>query len=352
MPRWSAAQAQRWYDDRPWPLGCNFLPSTAVNSTEQWQADTFDPATIDRELGFAAELGLNACRVFLQFLVNEHDPSGHLDRIRAHLDIAASHGIDTLLVLLDDCAFGGREPSIGPQGDPVPGVHNSAWTASPGPAIALDRARWPDLERYVVDVVRAFADDDRVLGFDLYNEPGNAGQLAASLPLLEAVGGWAQALPRSRPLTVGVWNPPLWWPLEDEERRQLDDLARASIAASDVVSFHSYESVDVVRDEVATLAGYGRPLLCTEWLMRADPRPDADEEAPLSTVETVLPFLAEQRIASFHWGLVNGRTQTHLSWGSSRGAPEPGRWFHDVLRPDGSPFDAAEGDLFRQLSPR
>jgi hypothetical protein len=51
--RWTAEQACRWYERQPWLVGCNFLPSTAVNDVEMWQQETFDPATIDRELGWA-----------------------------------------------------------------------------------------------------------------------------------------------------------------------------------------------------------------------------------------------------------------------------------------------------------
>ena len=57
--RWSKEQAWEWYDKQPWLVGCNFLPSTAINQLEMWQADTFDPKTIDRELGWAESIGMN-----------------------------------------------------------------------------------------------------------------------------------------------------------------------------------------------------------------------------------------------------------------------------------------------------
>ena len=41
---------------QPWLVGCNFSPSTAINQLEMWQADSWDPATIDRELGWAEGL--------------------------------------------------------------------------------------------------------------------------------------------------------------------------------------------------------------------------------------------------------------------------------------------------------
>jgi hypothetical protein len=55
--RWTREQANEWYGTQPWLVGCNFLPSTAINQLEMWQAETFDPETIDRELGWAESIG-------------------------------------------------------------------------------------------------------------------------------------------------------------------------------------------------------------------------------------------------------------------------------------------------------
>jgi hypothetical protein len=62
---WSVEKANTWYAKHKWINGSNFTPSTAINQLEMWQADTFDPLTIDRELGYAEGIGFNAMRVFL-----------------------------------------------------------------------------------------------------------------------------------------------------------------------------------------------------------------------------------------------------------------------------------------------
>ena len=67
--RWSQEKAHTWYQEQPWLVGCNFIPSTAINQLEMWQADTFDPETITQELGWAAGLGLNAMRFYLHDLL-------------------------------------------------------------------------------------------------------------------------------------------------------------------------------------------------------------------------------------------------------------------------------------------
>ncbi|MFL5479828.1 MAG: 1,4-beta-xylanase, partial [Gemmatimonadaceae bacterium] len=49
--RWTPQHARAWADSTGWLVGSNFAPSTAINQLEMWQAATFDPQTIDRELG-------------------------------------------------------------------------------------------------------------------------------------------------------------------------------------------------------------------------------------------------------------------------------------------------------------
>ena len=56
--RWSEAKANEWYAKQPWLVGSNYIPATAINELEMWQAETFDPTTIDKELGWAEALGM------------------------------------------------------------------------------------------------------------------------------------------------------------------------------------------------------------------------------------------------------------------------------------------------------
>ncbi len=101
--RWTEAQANAWYAQQPWPVGADFLPSTAINELEMWQADTFDPVTIDRELGWAEAIGMNTMRVFLHNLLWEQDPKGFSQRIDQFLAICARHHIRPVFVLFDSC---------------------------------------------------------------------------------------------------------------------------------------------------------------------------------------------------------------------------------------------------------
>jgi hypothetical protein len=315
--RWSASRAQDWYGKQPWLVGCNFVPSTAVNDVEMWQAETFDPKTMDRDLGWAHTLGFNTVRVFLNFVVWKADPGGLKKRFDQFLGIADRHHIKTMVVLLDDCFK--QNPHVGKQDDPVPGVHNSQWVASPGEGMVKNPGDWAVLEQYVKDMVHAFAHDRRVVVWDLYNEPSQ------SLALVEEVFRWAREVAPDQPLTSCVYGGSC-------DPAKLADL-------SDIISFHNYSDLPEVKKMVDHLSAYHRPLLCTEWMRR-----------PESRFETHLPYFKEQKIGAWNWGLVAGRTQTYFSWGSSVGAPEPDRWFHDILHADGAPFDRWEVRVIRGVT--
>ena len=322
--RWTVERVNAWYGAQPWLVGCNFIPSTAVNQLEMWQADTFDPATIDRELQWASGLGMNAVRVFLHDLAWEADAEGFKKRIETFLGIAQKRGIRTMFVLFDDCW--NETPKIGRQPDPVRGVHNSGWLQSPGKSCVNAPESWPRLQRYVQDIVGTFASDRRILAWDVYNEPGNSGQDDRSLPLLKKVFEWARAAKPDQPLTAGIWC----------GRPALNEF---QLAQSDFVSFHNYDGPDALRSQIEALQKHGRPVVCTEWLRRGN-----------SEVAACLPVFKQAHVGCFNWGLVAGKTQTIYPWGAAKDSPEPKRWFHDLLRKDGTPFDAAEVASFRELT--
>ncbi len=335
--QWPKEKAVQWYAAQLWLVGCNFIPSTAINQLEMWQAETFDTVTIDRELGFAAGIGMNTARVFLHDLAYEQDPQGFKHRVDVFLAIAARHGIRPLLVFFDDCW--NEAPKAGKQPDPIPGIHNSGWLQSPGKAITLDskeRKDWPRLERYVKDVLTTFKDDKRILLWDLYNEPGNSGRGTRTLPLLKAIFTWAREVNPSQPVTAGLYN----------GNKTMNNFQTAN---SDVITFHNYNDTTALVQQIERLQAYGRPLICTEWMARTT---GTGAKTKHSRVETHLPIFKRYHVGCINWGLVSGKTQTIYHWGSKPSTAPPVEWFHDLFYPDGRPYRQAEVDTFRKLTER
>jgi hypothetical protein len=344
--RWTPAQAHAWYERQPWLLGSNYVPADAINELEMWQAATFDPARIDKELGWAQQLGMNTMRVFLHDLLWKQDPDGFKRRIDSFLAIAHKHGIRPIFVLFDSCWD--PEPKLGPQHPPIPGVHNSGWVQSPGVAMT-DPSQYPRLEQYVKDIVGHFAKDPRVLAWDVWNEPDNPGggdydarepkdKIALVAKLLPQVFAWARSAAPTQPLTSGVWHDDDWSDLS-----KLNAVERTQLEQSDVISFHNYGWPEEFASRVRQLARYGRPLICTEYMARGAG----------STIDGVLPLAKKLDVGMVNWGFVEGRTQTTLPWDSWQRPytlQPPTIWFHDLRHGDGTPYRQREADILRALS--
>ena len=244
---------------------------------------------------------------------------------------------------------GSRSPRPGKQPEPWPGVHNSGWVESPGlpqlkryPEDAAFRAR---LEGYVKAVLTRFREDDRILMWDLYNEPsgwwyargespgqherGQTGDLC--LPLLRDAYAWAREVAPVQPLTTCHFGIP--------------EVEAIGLTQADIITFHHYNTAENLEETITNLEAQagGRPIVCTEYMARTAG----------STFKTHLPIFLNHHIGAIHWGLVAGKTNTIYpwqSWDSPGRLPEPELWFHDVFRKDGSPFDPTETEFIRAIT--
>ncbi len=344
--RWSEEKASTWYAQQPWLVGANFVPSDAINELEMFQGTTWNAALNDKELGMAEGIGMNTMRVFLQDQLWQGDPDGFKKRLDDFLTIAAKHHIRPLLVLFDSCWE--PNPHLGPQHPPIPGTHNSGWVQSPGKERLLDRADEPQLEAYVKGVVGAFANDPRILGWDIWNEPDNRGSdLPADEPakvrrvneLLPKAFAWARSAHPSQPLTSGVWVGNWSDPAKESETTKIQ------LRESDVISFHNYEWPEAFEARIVSLQPLHRPILCTEYMARGAG----------STFDNSLPIAKKYHVAAINWGLVAGKTQTYFPWDSAQ-VPytnrQPTVWFHEVFRQDDTPYRQEEVNLIRALTGR
>uniref|UniRef100_Q028I6 Uncharacterized protein n=1 Tax=Solibacter usitatus (strain Ellin6076) TaxID=234267 RepID=Q028I6_SOLUE len=344
--RWTEKAANDWYAKQPWLVGSNYIPATAINQIEMWQAETFDPVWIETELTWAESLGMTTMRVFLHDLMWKQDASGFQHRIDKFLSICDRHKIKPIFVLFDSCwdPF----PQAGSQRDPKPGVHNSGWVQSPGATGLMDPAQYERLRVYIQGVVSAYRYDRRVLAWDLWNEPDNLNESSYGkieptnksqlvLALLPKVFAWARAMDPLQPLTSGVWKGDWSSP------EKLSPFEKIQLEQSDVISFHNYGGPEDFEKRVKWLQAYKRPILCTEYMARPQG----------STFQAILPIAKKYNVAAINWGFVDGKTQTRLPWDSWKTpyvGREPPVWFHEIFHRDGTPYKQDEVDFIVQMT--
>ena len=323
---WSKEQAKEWQAKNGWLCGANYIPSTAINQLEMWQSETFDTLTIDKELGWAEALGMNVMRVFLHHLAWEQDKEGFKQRMDLFLQIASRHHIKIMFVFFDDCWNPQARP--GKQPNPVPGRHNSGWLQDPGKPLNNDTTIFPLLETYVKDIMNAFADDERIVIWDLYNEPNGSNN--SSMKLLQQVFRWAKESKARQPVTAAIWD----YNLKDYNNFQLNN--------SDIISYHNYGDSVWHRQEIDSLVQYDRPLICSEYMARTRN----------STFRTILPMLRRENVAAINWGLVSGKTNTIYAWDDTthKDGSEPALWFHDIFSNNGIPYKQEEVELIKRIT--
>ena len=355
--RWSVEKANAWYAKQPWLVGCNYIPANAINQIEMWQASTFDPKTIDKEMALAKSIGFNTLRVYLHDVVWGADEQGLYKRMDRFLNICKKHGIRPMFVFFDDCHH--PQGKLGPQPLPVPEYHNSGWLNSPfrdlatayskGEASPKDVA---SLKGYVQKTMERFADDERVLMWELYNEPGRGANL------LQVKGAFGD---RTAKLLLDSWR----WAREANPSQPICSSAEGCVgktnvaiakANSDVISFHSYNS-GRIKQLCESYAAAGRPAICTEYMAR-----------PGSTFQKDLPVMKKLKIGAINWGFVAGKTGCVWPWGSRKGKdvdqlradgvvcksieemPTPKTWFHEIFKPDHTPFDVGEVEFIKAIT--
>ena len=376
LNRWSEKRIWDWYDNLPWLVGTNFITSSSINQLEFWQEKTFDVSLIEKELKFSASIGMNTHRVFLHDLLWQQDSIGFLERINKFLEISERNEIKTLFVFFDDVWH--PLPKLGKQPKAIPNVHNSGWVQSPGARILYDTLNHDKLESYIKGVVSKFANDTRIIGWDLYNEPGQKGiashniskertielyrkigleitednysnydlnridpkdkKQVYTLSLLKKTVKWVREINPSQPITIGIYE----WDVKWDDKNNLSELNKYILNNSDIISFHSYGSKNEVLRRVNELENYNRPLLCTEYIAREYQ----------NTFENILPIFNENKIGAYNWGLVSGKTNTIYPWKSwdSTYTRPPKKWHHDIFYRDGNPYSSDEIEFIKSLT--
>lgn len=343
--QWSAEKASEWYQKQGWLIGCNYIPSSAINQLEMWQEETFDRPTIERELSWAADLGFNTVRVFLHDLLWKQDAEGFIKRIDQFLSVAEKNNIKTMLVLFD--GVWDPNPKLGQQPQPKFNVHNSGWVQSPGFDVLNNPAKYGELHDYVHGVVSHFKNDERVVIWDLFNEPDNMNlasykddyyhqhKAELAMELLKKTINWVRMINPIQPITMGPWQETHDW----SDATTTNTIDEFMFSHADVISFHCYGNKEKMALRIEQLKRFNRPMMVTEYMARAFD----------STFEQLLPLLKEHNVSAYNWGFVQGKSQTHCPWDSwqLQYENEPELWFHDIFRTDGMPYDWREVETIK-----
>lgn len=352
---WTKEKAWDWYNDQPWIRGCNYMPASAANRVDQWQALGSEARfeEMDRELALAESIGFNAVRLILAeegFGVWVHDHDGFLARFERALGVCAKHKIRAIIVLGNDCSRPKQLWKL-PEPGPQPcdwGYHGgrklSQHGSFPG-ALGYTSLDDPDLNpkfyRMCEELLTKYRDDDRILFWNLWNEPGNNGRGKVSAPHLKKLFELAWQIDPKQPLAADVWA--------SRGDAAQDTAEGVAAACSDIISYHSYSDLGTQMALAKALKErFGRPLVNTEWLARI----------LHCEVFDVYPFFAQNRIGCTCWGFVAGKYQTYEPWEGMWKQIEKGggqnyamtKWFHDLFRPSLRPYDPKEIDVIKHVN--
>ncbi|MBE5761211.1 MAG: hypothetical protein E7334_04350 [Clostridiales bacterium] len=354
MGRWTIERAWKWYNEKPWIRGCNFMGSDCINRIDQWQEYGFEEKlkTADREFALMESIGYNSIRIIIEYEVWDRQHDGFMERLDRYLACANSHGITAMIVLSNECSV--RTPTYVPPvfGEQLwqPGYHGGkdfkTWYQNNGDnrySILDDPTIAPKYYEMVREIITEYKNDERVLVWNIMNEPGN-GRGSKSLPHLKKFFEIGWEIDPIQPLTADVWR-------GMKDGRPTSEIECFALDNSDVISYHSYQNYYKNVLIIKQLKEYDRPIFNTEWLSRIAG----------NTLQEMLPLFYLENIGSYNWGFVAGKYQTYEpSQGVWKKYEEQGydavkhldftKWQHDLYRPGGRfPYDPAEIEIIKEL---
>uniref|UniRef100_A0A914CLI6 C-type lectin domain-containing protein n=1 Tax=Acrobeloides nanus TaxID=290746 RepID=A0A914CLI6_9BILA len=332
---WTPDQAWAWFNaQKPYIMGTELTVSSAANQLEMWQAETFNADLIDKEISFGSKLGFTVFRIFLHDLVYFNDPTGFKSRMNTVLNILDKYKMKALFVFFDS-ENPDTNPTLGQQPKPLPAKCDSVYAYTPNMTILNDPSKHEILKPYILDVVGTFANDSRVLAWDVYNEPGFGGsdnRNPAQEILLQLVFEWARSANPTQPLTSPVmFNTPA-------QVIQTNN--------SDVISLHIYTNAAGFEQAIKNAQQYQRPIIVTEFLARG---------SISSYFANILPLGKQYNVGMIAWGHVVGKTEWNMPWDSWNNGVSyveypPTVWFQDIFRQDGEPYLREEAQIVKRLN--
>ncbi len=348
---WSKERVWQWYNSKPWIRGCNYMSADCANRIDQWQEYEFEERfeTTKKELALMSELGYNSIRIIPEFIVWEKEHDGFMDRFERYINLAAQNGISCMVVLGNDCCppkeealnrmrLGKQHVDWGYHGGRKVSQHGSFDGA--GYSVLDDAYYAEKYYEFVREIVEKYKNDERIIIWDVFNEPGNSKRNSMSLPHLKKFFEIIRGIDPIQPLTVGIWSRVV-------DFENLTDIEKYGLENSDIISYHNYENYEYNIKELKLLKKFDRPLINTEWLNRCGQ----------NTIEELFPLFYLEKVGCYNWGFVAGKYQTYEPWNGIWDGYNPNqyntfdftKWFHDIYRPSHHPYNPRETELIKRI---
>lgn len=349
--KWTVEEANAWYESQGWLRGCNFIGSDCTNRLDMFQSYKAEEklATAERELALCQRIGFNTVRIWANFDVYYAEPESYMEIFDRYIELCGKYGQKVMVVLAHEedlprgevfvpKAMGEQKYALGEHQGRIP-MSEEELAKKP-----YHYMEYPELhDKYIEMVrktVRKYCRDDRVICWNVMNEPGiTIG--ARTIPILDELFDVVRAEDPVQPLTADIWRGVNHGGIVTEEEKRALEL-------SDVISFHSYQSYEKLVAEIRFHQKTGRPLLLTEWLHRINH----------NNIQEVYPLLYITNVANYCWGFVVGKTQTHEPWPCMWEDWDKGlhdkydftKWQHDLFRPNLRPYDPKEIVLIEKFN--
>ena len=353
MQRWTKEKAWEWYRSQRWIRGFNGYPSNCVNRVAMWQSykhrEVFEE--IEREFELAKETGLNAVRAIVQFEVWLYEHDSFMSNLEEYFSLADRYGIKVMLVLGNDCnvpkdfytfKLGEQPVDWGYHSGIKRGQHSGTHT-EPGYQLNDEPEYREKFYQMADELAAKYARDERLQIWDVWNELGAGRRGDMSLEMAQRCFEIIRSHDPIQPLTAECW-------IFDGEQKVKNERERTLVEWSDIVSFHYYGPYPTMVKIVESLKEtYDRPIINSEWLNRIDN----------NNVEDIFPLFYLEKIGSYHWGLIQGFSQTYEPWGGYLtdvadpdyyGPRDLTKWQHDLYRFNGLPYIAREIAIIRDFA--
>jgi hypothetical protein len=282
---WVAPESEAPVDIR----GVIYVPTRAFNRYQMW--NDYDEAEIERDLGYAAQLNLNAVRTWLSYTYWLEAPERHEEYLEHFLDTAEDNGLRVVMGLHDSI---GREPTFENlvDDDPLTGVH----TFSPATRTMGNEELWSEPRNYVRWFMQRYRDDPRLLAIELTNEPGWDSKD------VEFMAEMAKSMTVYRgdvPLTVGSTS--------------LANNTEYLDWGMDILQFHynfaqttdQYERM--LRQANHVQRRVGKPVWLSEWQRIREGKAffaDIEGDSALPDYASLAPTIRRAGIGNFFWSLM------------------------------------------------